>query len=136
MPVNIHWEVITRHDLNEGIRPSHHESISDLVVSRLLISEHSTTGTMSSLIIVVVDERQAVVAWDESPSGAEVLQVRQSLVVSLGHDVAQVHTVLELGNSAEVSVVGVLDWLAAHVDDFLVDEWTFSRTENTICISY
>lgn len=41
------------------------------------------------------------------------------------------HAIFELSDSSKMSVVRVLNWLTAQIDDLLINEWSLVATKNT-----
>ena len=119
-------KIIATHDLCDTIRPGQHERSGDLVRSRLEEGQYLAAAAMATLIVVVVDEDQRLVAVNEAPRVAERPQVLHLIAVVFQHHRAQTQTIFELGDAPQVSIVRVPYWLtASQIDHFLVDERFF-----------
>lgn len=66
-------EVEAGHDLGDAVGKGEHEGGRHLVLLRTLVAQHVPV----SLLVVIVDEDQRLVALGESPAGPPVCQVDQ-----------------------------------------------------------
>lgn len=105
-----------------------HEGGGHFVLLGHLVGEDiGATGTMSTLVIVVVHKDKRTIGGSESPGGAPVAQVTQ-LVLAAEH-LANGIGVTELGDGSHAGIFGLLDGLAAQVDDLLDDVGLGARAE-------
>ena len=101
-----------------SVLPGQLERVGDLVEVGVEEGQDGTESAspVSTLIVVVVDEDEST-GWTQlTPALTEVLEVRQSLSVVLAHDIAEVLTVTELGDSSDVRVLVVAYCFAAQVN--------------------
>lgn len=107
---------------------SQHEGGGHLVLLGHLVGEHiSATSTVSTLVVMVVDEHQRAIGSSKAPSGAPVGQITQ-LILAAEHFANRVR-VTELSDGAQSSVLALADGLTTQIDDLLEDVRLGARVE-------
>lgn len=107
---------------------SQHEGGGHLVLLGHLVGEHiSATSTMSTLVVMVVDEDQRTVGSSKAPSSAPVGQITQ-LILAAEHFANRVR-VTELSDGTQSSVFALADRLTAQIDNLLEDVGLGARVE-------
>ena len=87
---------VTRHYLGVAIRPAQHEHVGQVVEITILVGQHiAATGTVATLVVMVVGEYNGITAGEESPALTKGVEVGQLLVLE---DVADGRAVAELGD--------------------------------------
>jgi len=112
--------VVAGHDAREAVGPSQHEGHGHLVeFGNSEGQDHVTAGSVSALVVVVVDEDQGATRRHHSPSLTKVAQELELIASAEGF--AEEFSVFEFGDSANARVLGRRDGLAAQIDDFLFE---------------
>lgn len=117
-------EVVAAHDawVAFAMRMSQHEGSSfGVKISLLEVQDHRPARAVPALIVVVVDENEAVARRQESALRSPVLQ-RRKVAFDLPENHADLRRVSELRHRAKRRVLLSLDGLISHVDHFLEEE--------------
>jgi len=120
------------HNFGESVRESHHESVGDLVSSWFPVSDDRATTAMAALVVVIVDENPGIVRFQHSPRRTEAPEVLELVVSSaqLTHE----NSKFEFGHASIAHVLALLDRLASHINHFLVNEKSGSRSEPMLSV--
>jgi hypothetical protein len=110
--------IVAAHDAHVTVLPGQLERVGDLVHVRLEERQNGaeSTGSVSSLIVVIVDEYQSIKSIQLIPGLAVVLEVGKLLSVVLAYDVTKVLAMAEFCDSTDISVFVVADCLATQVN--------------------
>ncbi|CAG9125502.1 unnamed protein product [Plutella xylostella] len=112
-------EVKTAHQLRLSVRMCQHESYSCFVLLCLLVGQNVSTSTMTSLVVMVVDEGQRVFMGKHTPCRSEVTQPSH-LVVSSEYS-TQFQSVSEFSDRCKCAVLFLPDYFTSKINNFLVD---------------
>lgn len=121
------------HDAWRAKGMGQHEGGGHLVLLGHLVGEHiGTAGTMTALVIVIIDKNKGAIGGGKAPGGAPVGQIAQ-LILAAEH-LANGIGVTEFGDGTQAGVLGLGDGLAAQIDDLLEDIRLGARAEAMISI--
>ena len=120
---NILRPIVAAHDAHVTVGPSQLEGVGHLVPVVLPEGEDRSvsTGSVTSLVVVVVDEHERIQRSQLTPILPEIIEVGEFLTVVAPENVSKIFTVFEFGNPTDVRILAGSDWFATHVDDLLVD---------------
>lgn len=118
-------EVVAGHDTWYTIWPSHHEGSEDLQIVWVFESNDGTTTSVTSLVVMVVQEDECATVWHQTPLFTKVLQVLDLVSV-----VSDLDSVFEFSDTSGAEVLGSSDWFTSLIDDFLIDEWSLAAAES------
>ncbi|KAF9409588.1 hypothetical protein HW555_011093 [Spodoptera exigua] len=135
----VHWgsslsivEVERAHQLWPAVRMGQHESNSTLVLFRLFVGKDGSTSTVTSLVVVVVNEGKRVARSKKTPSSSPVM--KPSKLVSTVESSAEFHTEFELCDGSKRSVFIAGNDFTTKINNFLVDVWASARGETVISV--
>ena len=124
LPANyIFWPIVAAHDAHVTVGPSQLKGVGHFVPVVLTESEDRSvsTGSVTSLVVVVVDEDEGIQRSQLTPILSEIIEVGELITVVPSENVSKIFTVFELGHPADERVLAGSDGFSAHVDDLLVD---------------
>lgn len=125
---NKSWPIVAAHDAHVTVLPSQLKSVGDFVQVWLEECQNDTesTGSVASLVIVVVDKYHCIHCRQLAPGMAVVLEVGQLLPVVLANDVTEALTVPEFRDSTHADIFVIADRLTnTQVDHLPSDNKTF-----------
>jgi hypothetical protein len=110
--------IVAAHDAHVTVLPGQLKSVGDLVHVRLEERQDAaeSTGSMSTLIVVIVDKYECIECIQLPPTFTEVAEVGQLLSIVLAHHVAEMFAVSEFSHSTDVSVFVVADCFPAQIN--------------------
>jgi hypothetical protein len=110
--------IVAAHYAHVTVLPGQLERVGDLVHVGFEERQNGakTTGSVSSLIVVIVDEYQSIKSIQLIPIFAVIYKVRKFLSAVLAYDVTEILAMAEFRYSADISVFVIADCLATQVN--------------------
>jgi len=118
-------EVVAGHDTWYTVWPGHHEGSEDFQIVWVFEGNDGSTTSVSSLIVVVVQEDKCATVWHQTPLFTKVFQILDLVSV-----ISDLDSVFEFSYTPGAEVLGSSDWFTSLIDNFLVNEWSFAAAES------